>query len=191
MKRTISDAGRKAEAQLREHALGYPETREDHPWGHVAIKVREKVFVFLGGGEGGGLSLSVKLAASHTSALDRPFAEPTGYGLGKHGWVSATFEADETPPLELLRAWIDESYRAIAPKKLVAALAGASTPEPGRAAVRSPARTAKQDAPARASTAAARKKAPERKKAPPREQAAARARSKDRAPTAGRKRARG
>ena len=181
MKRTISDAGRKAEGLLRDHALGYPETREDHPWGHVAIKVRDKAFVFLGGSADGGLSLSVKLSASHTTALDRPFAEPTGYGLGKHGWVSATFAADEAPPLDLLRAWIDESYRAIAPKKLVAALAGARAPEPGRAA----SRAAKQDSPARASAAVPRKKAAARKKA------VARARPKARAPSPGPKRARG
>lgn len=37
-------------ANLRELALGYPETREDHPWGHLALKVRgKKVFLFLNG----------------------------------------------------------------------------------------------------------------------------------------------
>jgi hypothetical protein len=52
---------------LRELALDYPETREDHPWGHAAFKVKDKVFLSL--------------------------AE-----------------------------WVDESFRAIAPKKLVALL---------------------------------------------------------------------
>lgn len=125
MKRTTTRAGRNAEAALREFALGFPETHEDFPWGHIALKVRRKVFLFLGGSESGGLSLSVKLTASHTSALDRAFASPTGYGLGKHGWVSAQFEPDDVVPLDLLRTWIDESYRAIAPKKLVATLSNA------------------------------------------------------------------
>lgn len=52
-------------------------------------------------------------------ALDLPFAEPTGYGLGKSGGVSARFAKVSEVPLDLLKAWIDESYRAIAPKKLV------------------------------------------------------------------------
>ena len=69
-----------------------------------------------------GLFLSVKLPESSYSALGLPFTEPTGYGLGKSGWVSANFGLKETPPVELLQDWIEESYRAIAPKKLVAQL---------------------------------------------------------------------
>src|SRR5258708_4293822 len=38
---------RNAEA-LRTCALGYPEAREDFPWGERVVKVRDKVFVFLG-----------------------------------------------------------------------------------------------------------------------------------------------
>ena len=48
------------------------------------------------------------------------FAEPTGYGLGKHGWVTATFEPGDAIPLDLIREWIDESYRAVAPKSVLA-----------------------------------------------------------------------
>ena len=48
-----------AEAALRSHALSYPEAREDFPWGERVIKVRGKVFAFLGRPEDG-LSLSVK-----------------------------------------------------------------------------------------------------------------------------------
>ncbi|MCB9567129.1 MAG: MmcQ/YjbR family DNA-binding protein [Myxococcales bacterium] len=111
-----------AVAALRDHALAYPEATEHFPWGERAIKVRGKVFVFLSE-HGGGLHLSAKLPQSHEAALLLPFAAPTGYGLGRSGWVSARFEGDESPPVELLCAWIDESYRAIAPRKVVAALA--------------------------------------------------------------------
>jgi predicted DNA-binding protein (MmcQ/YjbR family) len=108
------------EAQLRDFALGFPEAHEDHPWGHIAVKVRGKAFVFLGGERGAKeLSLSVKLPQSRDMAADLPFAEPTGYGLGKSGWVTARFEKVSDVPVDLLEAWIDESYRAIAPKKLV------------------------------------------------------------------------
>jgi hypothetical protein len=73
----------------------------------------------------GGLGLSVKLPQSSERALANSFAEPTGYGLGKSGWVSATFGPDERAPVEQIMAWIDESFRAVAPKKIVAQLQGA------------------------------------------------------------------
>jgi predicted DNA-binding protein (MmcQ/YjbR family) len=110
-----------AEAVLRKHALSYPEAHEDFPWGERVVKVRGKVFLFLGQAEGDGLGLSVKLPGSASFALGLPFASPTAYGLGKSGWVTARFAAREKPPVELLKQWIDESYRAVAPKRLAAA----------------------------------------------------------------------
>lgn len=110
-------AGKSVFANLRKYALTFPEAHEDHPWGETAIKVRGKVFVFMGG-EG----LSVKLPRSKEFALEYPFTKPTPYGLGKSGWVSAEFKKGEKPPLDVLKAWIAESYRAIAPKRLVTTL---------------------------------------------------------------------
>jgi predicted DNA-binding protein (MmcQ/YjbR family) len=110
-----------ADTALRAFALSYPGAHEDFPWGERVVKVGKKVFVFLGSG-GGGVSLSVKLPRSATLALSLPFASPTGYGLGKAGWVSARFGPREGPPVELLKQWIDESYRAVAPKKLLLVL---------------------------------------------------------------------
>jgi predicted DNA-binding protein (MmcQ/YjbR family) len=108
------------ELELRDYALEFPEVTEDSPWGHRAMKVKGKVFVFLGGEKNTKeLSLSVKLPQSRDMAADLPFAEPTGYGMGKHGWVTARFTKVADVPMDLMRAWIDESYRAIAPKKLV------------------------------------------------------------------------
>jgi predicted DNA-binding protein (MmcQ/YjbR family) len=105
-------------AQLRKFALSFPEAYEDHPWGETVLKVRGKVFVFMGQGTDG-LGLSVKLPQSKEFALEYPFTKPTAYGLGKSGWVSAEFKKGEKPPLDVLKAWIGESYRAIAPKRLV------------------------------------------------------------------------
>ena len=120
-----------AEAALRSHALAYPETHEDFPWGERVVKVRGKVFLFLGRPEDG-LSLSVKLPGSASLALGLPFASPTGYGLGKSGWVTARFGPREKPPVELLKHWVDESYRAVAPRKLAAGLE-VKRPAPRRA----------------------------------------------------------
>lgn len=124
---------RRAADELRAFALAYPEAHEDFPWGESVAKVRGKVFVFFGRPEGG-LHLSVKLPRSGLLALGLPFASPTAYGLGKAGWVSARFGPTDEVPLSILKQWIDESYRAVAPKKLVAALAE----PPGRNAGRAP-----------------------------------------------------
>ena len=111
-----------AEKALRAHAMAKPEATEHFPWGERAIKVKDKVFVFLSA-DADSLGLSTKLPQSHAVALLLPFAEPTGYGLGKAGWVSARFAPEDKVPVEVLCAWIDESYRAIAPKKLAVSAA--------------------------------------------------------------------
>lgn len=110
--------------QLRKFALSFPQTREDHPWDHLAFKVKEKVFLFVGAdAEGWGISL--KLEESHASALTKPFASPTRYGLGKHGWVSARFGPREAAPMTLLKRWIEESFTIIAPVKVLEELEAA------------------------------------------------------------------
>jgi predicted DNA-binding protein (MmcQ/YjbR family) len=121
------------EASLRKFALAYPETVEEFPWGHRAMKVRGKVFVFIALDEGV-LSLSVKLPHSSASALVLPFVSPTGYGLGRSGWVTARFDGEAQPPVELLEEWIDESFRAVAPKRLgdSPGTRGARPPKPRR-----------------------------------------------------------
>jgi predicted DNA-binding protein (MmcQ/YjbR family) len=115
--------------RLRDLALSYPDAHEDFPWGERVVKVKGKVFAFLGRDEDG-LGLSVKLPRSRLMALDLPFATPTAYGLGKSGWITARFGPRDEPPMDVLMAWIDESYRAVAPKKLIAELDGAPAAKP-------------------------------------------------------------
>ena len=110
-------------AALRQAALAYPETREDHPWGESAFKVKQKVFLFMSLSEDT-LRLSMKLPKSRDFALLLPFAQPTGYGLGKSGWITASFGPKEMVPLPMLLDWMEESFCAVAPKKMVAGLAG-------------------------------------------------------------------
>ena len=111
-----------AENRLREIAIAFPEVHEDFPWEHRAMKVRKKIFAFIAL-DPEGLSLTVKLPASGVMALALPFTSPTGYGLGKSGWVTCRFAPGDEIPFELLEEWLEESYRAIAPKKLSAKLA--------------------------------------------------------------------
>ena len=106
---------------VRKYALGMPQATEDFPWGHRAFRIGKKVFLFLAWDDGV-FSLTAKLPRSQAMALALPFAEPTGYGMARSGWVTARFSGRASVPLPLLYAWIDESYRAIAPKRVAALL---------------------------------------------------------------------
>src|SRR5690242_12606797 len=93
----------KAAEMLREFALGLPGASEDFPWGERVAKVNKKVFVFMGKGleADGSLSFCVKLPQSAKQALELPFTEPAGYGIGKYGWVVVKFPPGERPPVDL------------------------------------------------------------------------------------------
>jgi predicted DNA-binding protein (MmcQ/YjbR family) len=103
-------------SKLRAFALSLPEAVEDFPWGDPVAKVRGKIFVFLGK-----RMITVKLDESHAHALSLEGAEPTGYNLGRSGWVNVPL-GTEGVTLELLRDWVEESYRIVAPKRVVALL---------------------------------------------------------------------
>ncbi len=104
---------------LQKHARAFPGAWEDHPWGETVYNVGRKVFVFMGvSNDEGTFGMSCKLPQSSEAAVTMfSFATPTGYGLGKSGWVSASFGKKDDVPAELLRQWIDESYAAVAPKR--------------------------------------------------------------------------
>lgn len=111
--------------QLKQFGLAYPGAHPKSPWpGHEDVAVNDKTFTYLSVSDEGALKISCKLPTSNAIALSLPFATPTGYGLGKSGWVSAGFAKGAAIPLEMLRDWMDESYRAQAPKKRVAELDG-------------------------------------------------------------------
>ena len=112
----------------RDFAITFPQSIEHLPGANGRSRSR-RVFVFLSVHKGK-FYVTLKLPVSGSSALALPFAEPSGYGLGKHGWVTATFTADDLIPLDLLREWIDESYRAVAPKSVLAKLEEQETDGP-------------------------------------------------------------
>lgn len=111
---------------LRERGLRYPGAHLKSPWpGHLDLAVNDKTFAYLSL-EGEPLGVGVKLPHSAAVALLLPFCQPTPYGLGKSGWVSAKFTDPKQIDVAMLESWIDESYRAQAPKKLVKQLDAAS-----------------------------------------------------------------
>ena len=108
--------------KVREFALSLPGAFADVPWeDDEVVKVRGKIFVFLG--PPGWTRITVKLEESHAHALSIDGAQPAGYGLGRSGWVTVPVRADGLG-IALLREWVEESYRIVAPKKLVAELDG-------------------------------------------------------------------
>jgi predicted DNA-binding protein (MmcQ/YjbR family) len=107
-----SDAALK---ELRAFGLAYPGAHTKSPWpGHLDLAVNDKTFAYLSI-EGEPFGISCKLPHSCAMALNLPYTQPTPYGLGKSGWVSATPPASKPVPVDLFKAWIDESYRAQAP----------------------------------------------------------------------------
>lgn len=105
---------------LETFALGFPGAFRDMPWeGDAVAKVGKKIFVFFGSGDAAAISVKLPESADHALSVDG--ARPTSYGLGRHGWVTVPV-AGVAP--DLLQDWIEESYRSIATKRLVAELDG-------------------------------------------------------------------
>jgi predicted DNA-binding protein (MmcQ/YjbR family) len=146
--------------ELRAFGLAYPGAHTKSPWpGHLDLAVNDKTFAYLSA-KGAPFGISCKLPHSGAAALMLPFTKPTAYGLGKSGWVSAELPQGQLPPVEMFKEWIDESYRAQAPKKLVASL-GAMADSAGRspraAAKRKKSRTVTKSAKKRSRARAAKR----------------------------------
>jgi len=104
--------------ELRAWGLGLPGAHRKSPWpDHDDLAVKDKTFAYLpvAGAE---FRLGVKLPYTGARVLDLPF------GLGKSGWVYLKPPEDEIPPLDQLKEWVEESYRAQAPRRLVKELDG-------------------------------------------------------------------
>lgn len=86
--------------------------------GEPTFRVRGKNFVFTDRAASG---LTVKLPKEEAAAVvaTEPGAEPTGYGLGRHGWVSLPVgdDADEGR-WQQVEEWVRTSYTLVAPKSL-------------------------------------------------------------------------
>lgn len=108
-------------AALRKIALAYPETEEGSSCNKISFKAGNKAFLYVGD-NGDYYSIMLKLVASYQEAEVLASRFPKIYHPGKAGWVNAVFTPPEAPPRGLLKLWIDESFRALAPKKIVAIL---------------------------------------------------------------------
>lgn len=86
--------------------------------GEPTFRVRGKNFVFTDQDASG---ISVKLPKDEAAAVveEDELAEPTGYGLGRHGWVSITVgEGAGEDRWQQVEEWVRTSYTLVAPKRL-------------------------------------------------------------------------
>jgi predicted DNA-binding protein (MmcQ/YjbR family) len=86
--------------------------------GEPTFRVRGKNFVFT---DTAATGISVKLPKEEAAALvaTDPRAVPTGYGLGRHGWVSITLTGRLTRDgWREVEEWVRTSYTLVAPKRL-------------------------------------------------------------------------
>ncbi|MBI5853417.1 MAG: MmcQ/YjbR family DNA-binding protein [Planctomycetes bacterium] len=113
--------------RYRAICLALPEAHETLTWGEPHFRVGAKIF----GGYGledGRPVIGFKLERDHAAAIVAdPRFRPAKYG-GRHGWVA--MDARSIDDWAQVRALVTESYRLIAPKRLVRALdAGVGMPK--------------------------------------------------------------
>ena len=108
-------------ARLEEIVARLPEAQrvDIEAWGgEPTFRVNGKNFIF---SDHDARGLSVKLPKEEAAAVvaTDPGAEPTGYGLGRHGWVSVTLGARPTKARwQQVEEWVRTSYTLVAPKRL-------------------------------------------------------------------------
>jgi predicted DNA-binding protein (MmcQ/YjbR family) len=85
--------------------------------GEPTFRVRGKNFVFT---DREATGISVKLGKEEAAAVvaTDDLAEPTGYGLGRHGWVSVRIGRSSAARWQQVEEWVRTSYTLVAPKKL-------------------------------------------------------------------------
>lgn len=107
--------------KIRAHAMTFPEAGEGASCVNRAFTAGGKNFAFLGEKEGE-CKLRLKLADSIPELAARAKVDPEVWQVGSGGWVLITFSPSNAPKIADLRRWVTESFRLLAPKKLVARL---------------------------------------------------------------------
>jgi len=109
---------KKLQDELESFALSLPEAWFDTPWDEDRVtKVRKQIFAFYGNQDAP--SIGVKLTDSLDEALTLPGATAMSYDMGNDGWTSIPIPGLDVSATDMLHRFIEESFRAIAPKALV------------------------------------------------------------------------
>lgn len=113
----------RAEAELIAYGLSLPET-DVVPWATADsryMRVKGKGFAVFGHeAQADELRIVLKLPVSYEMIQDLPFVRPSRGWNHQHKWASVVFGTGDDPlsELETLKAWMRQSYVAMAPKKL-------------------------------------------------------------------------
>lgn len=112
-----------AEAELIAYGLSLPETEVGQGWSVTRnLRVRGRMFAIFGdkGQPLDNLTFIVKLPISFEMVQALPFVLESRGWYRQHQWAIAYFGADDDILAELptLKAWLKQSYVAMAPKRL-------------------------------------------------------------------------
>lgn len=113
----------RAEAELTQLGLTFPETRAGPAWPPArGLYMRKKMFAVFGAKAEplDALTIIMKLPISAEMAEELPFVRPARGWFKQYNWVTAHFgpEDDVLAEMPTLRGWLKQSYIAVAPKKL-------------------------------------------------------------------------
>ena len=113
----------RAEALLTAYGLTFPEANTGPSWGFTrGLYVQKKGFAVFGdkAQPPDALTIIVKLPISAEMVAGLPFVREAKGWYKQHDWVTADFgpQDDILAELDMLKAWLRQSYVAIAPNKL-------------------------------------------------------------------------
>lgn len=98
-----------------------------------SFKSGKSAFLFVGPGtRGQGFKAMFKLKASLPDAAQLAAKFPSRFEVGKTGWVTARFTADEPLPEAIWSKWLAESHNVVAGVAEVAKAKKAKPPKRGR-----------------------------------------------------------
>jgi hypothetical protein len=123
--------------RLRALCLAFPEAVERETWGEATFRVREKIFAMhvADDGEGRPALWSKAPPGNQTHLVE---ADPARFFVppyvGHKGWIGMWL--DRRVDWREVRVVVERSYRMTAPRRLVAALAGAETETPRQKSLR-------------------------------------------------------
>jgi hypothetical protein len=138
MKKIKPTPHQQAEAELTKFGLSLPETDVARGWLTTrTLRVRGKMFYVFGapqempGGKRGdkqaaGLTMVMKLPISAEMVQELYFVLESKGWYKQHNWVIAHFDAEDDilAEMDTLKAWLVQSYCAMAPKKLAKLVRG-------------------------------------------------------------------
>jgi len=133
--------------RLRELCLALPQARETSTWGSPHFRVRDKIFAGFDP-DAPTPVLGFKLSLERQAQMLRDPRFRVAPYVGRYGWVS--MDLSGVSDWDEVRAFLVESYCAIAPKSLAAQLEGgqaAALRRKTKTSSRKPSSTRRRDAP--------------------------------------------